>query len=59
MCLLCQSAVEAKERQKLHSDSTEHVLPILLELSGVLETPATETVFYFKNLLLVPVSAEA
>ena len=48
MCLLCQSAVKAKERRKLHSDSTEHVLPILLELSGALETPATETVFYSK-----------
>ena len=50
MCLLCQSAVKVKERRKLHSDSTEHVLPILLEMSGALETPATETVFYFNSL---------
>ena len=55
MCLLRQSAVKAKERQKLHSDSTEHVLPILLELSDALETPATEIII----LLLVPGSAEA
>ena len=59
MCLLCQLAVKAKEHRKLHSDSTEHVLPILLELFGALETPATETVIYFKNLLLVPGSVEA
>ena len=48
MCLLCQSAVKAKERRKLHSDSTEHVLPILLELFGALEAPATETSFILK-----------
>ena len=48
MCLLCESAVTAKERRNLHSESTEHVLPILLELSGALETPATETVFILK-----------
>ena len=49
MCLLCQSVVEAKKRRKLHIDSTEYVLPILLELSGALETPATEIVIYFKT----------
>ena len=37
MCLLCESAVTAKERRNLSSESTEHVLPILLELSGALE----------------------
>ena len=49
MCLLCESAVTAKECRNICSESTEHVLPILLELSGALETPATEAVFYFKT----------
>ena len=41
---------------EFHSDSTKHVLSILLEFSGALETPATETVFHFEAflLLLVP-----
>lgn len=54
MCSLCQSAVKAKERRKLHSDSTKHVLPVLLEFSGALETPATETLFHSKAFLCRP-----
>ena len=34
MCSLCQSTLKEKERRELHSDSTEHVLPTLLEFSG-------------------------
>ena len=35
MCSLCQSTLKEKEHRKLHSDSTEHVLPILLEFPRV------------------------
>ena len=45
--------VRVKGRRKHHSDSTKHVLSILLEFSGALETPVTETVFHFKEFLLV------
>ena len=31
---LCQSMLKEKEHRKFHSDSTDHVLPILLEFSG-------------------------
>ena len=46
MCSLCQSTLTLKEKEhrKLHSDSTEHVLPILLEFSGTLQSSATETI---------------
>ena len=44
MCSLCQSTLKEKERRKLHSDSTEHVLPILLEFSGTLQSSAMETI---------------
>ena len=50
--------MKAKERRKLHSESTKHVLPILLECSGALEIPAMETVFHFK-VFLFPGSVEA
>lgn len=36
----------SKECWVLHSDSTKHVLPILLEFMGNLETSATETSFH-------------
>ena len=38
MCSLCQSTLKKKEHRKLHSDSTEHVLPIMLEFSGTLQS---------------------
>ena len=38
MCSLCQSTLKEKERRELHSDSTEHVLPTLLEFSGTLQS---------------------
>ena len=44
MCSLCQSTLKEKARRELHSDSTEHVLPTLLEFSGTLQTSATETI---------------
>ena len=44
MCSLCQSTLKEKERRKLHSDSTEHVLPTSLEFSGTLQSTATETI---------------
>ena len=44
MLSLCQSTLKEKECRKLHSDSTEHVLPIMLEFSGTLQSSATETI---------------
>ena len=44
MCSLCQSMLKEKGCRELHSDSTEHVLPTLLEFSGTLQSSATETI---------------
>ena len=39
---------------KLHRDSTKHVLPILLEFPGTLQTSATENIFHSEALLCRP-----
>ena len=56
--LVGQSVVKAKERWKLHGDSTKHVLHILLAFSGVLGAPATKTVCHFKALFLLLVRSK-
>ena len=44
MCSLCQSTLKEKQLRKLRSDSTKHVLPILLEFSGTLQSSVMETI---------------
>ena len=46
VCCLCRSLLQTKERRKLHSDSTKHVVPVLLEFAGSHGTQATRTVFH-------------
>ena len=54
MCSLCQTTLKQKERRKLHSDATKHVLPTLLEFCSTLQTPATETIFDSEAFLCRP-----
>ena len=54
-CLLCRSSLErANQRRKLHSDSTKHVLTILWEFVGELETAAIEILFHPEAFLCRP-----
>ena len=46
--------VEGERASKLHSDSTEHVLPILLEFSSTLHSSATETIFHSEAFVCRP-----
>ena len=54
MCSLRQSTLKEKEHRKLHSDSTENVLPILLEFSSTLHSSATETIFHSEKFVCRP-----
>lgn len=54
VCCFCRSLLKTKERRKLHSDSTKHVVPVLLEFAGNLETQATETIFHPQAYLCRP-----
>ena len=54
-CLLCRSSLErANQHQKLHSDSTKHVLTIFGEVVGELETAIIKIIFHSEAFLCRP-----
>ncbi len=53
-CLVCRTAVNPKDRRKIRSPSTEHVIPILSEFIGELNPPSTNTILHDGAFLCRP-----